>query len=138
MVVLVEASQESDMDKCQRIWTLLSDLYEANTSLLELEQDRRRLHAAELIVAAWNTCQSKGTVGQLSPKPEFVITLEGRLAESLAGPAQRLNAGVVRENNAGETIGLNTPQSLPTDQDANALFDLELQDIDWFFWNSID
>jgi len=52
MVVLVEASHERDVDKCQHIWSLLSHLYAANTSLLELTENRRRLHAAELIVAA--------------------------------------------------------------------------------------
>lgn len=138
MVVLVEASHESDMDKCQRIWSLLSDLYAANTSLLELTEDRRRLHAAELIVAAWKTCQSKGTVGQSSLKPELVMTLESRLAECLNMSAQRSSAKNGHKDNTGEATGLEIPQSLPVEQDATGLFDLDFQDIDWSFWNSID
>lgn len=138
MVVLVEASHESDMDKCQRIWTLLSDLYAANTSLLELAEDRRKLHAAELIVAAWKTCQSKGTVGQSSLRPNFVINLENRLAECLAKSTQRSSTKNGHEENPEGAVGLETPQSLPVEQDASVLFDLDFQDIDWSFWNSID
>ena len=138
MVVLVEASHETDMEKCQRIWTLLSDLYAANTSLLELAEDRRRLHAAELIAAAWKTCQSNGTIGQSSPKPDFVTSLESRLAECLAKSAQGPNAEDGNDYDTGGGIGLKTPQSFQVEPEADALFGLDFQDIDWSFWNSID
>ena len=137
MVVLVEASQENDVDKCERIWALLSDLYAANTSLFELTQNRRRLHAAELIVAAWRTCQSKGTVGHSSAKPEFVSRLKSRLAECTTESTVASNAKNEHEGPEGR-MEPNNPQGLPPDQDVDTLFDLDFQDIDWAFWNSID
>ena len=83
------------------------------------------MHAAELIVAAWRTCSNKGTVGQMS-KPDFVTTLENRLAECLGG----------REEDTAR--GLETPQTLQMEQDVNSYFEMDFEDIDWSFWNSID
>ncbi|KAI1849973.1 hypothetical protein JX266_004352 [Neoarthrinium moseri] len=138
MVVLVEASQETNIDACQRIWALLSDLYAANASLLELTEDRRRLHAAELIVAAWKTCMSKGTVSRSTPTPSMVSSLEKRLSECMEDVPQ---ASAETEANGGIHRGvreLEIPESFLSEQEANNLLDLDLRDIDWSFWNSID
>jgi len=138
MVVLVQASHENDSDKCQRMWALLSELYATMTSLFELTEDRRRLHAADLVVAAWRTCQSKGTVGPLSATPDFVSSLERRLKECRTEPT--LDDGIQdeHENGAGISGRPNNPLNFLSEQDAESLFDLDFQDIDWAFWNSID
>jgi hypothetical protein len=52
MCVLVEASDTDDMAKAQELWDLLASVYATDTELFELAEDRRRLHAAELIIAA--------------------------------------------------------------------------------------
>ena len=139
MVVLVEASQQTDVDKCQRIWGVLTELYVVNSSLSDVGEDRRRLHAAELIVAAWKTCQSRGTVDPPPAKLELVANLERKLAEYTAESTVPTNIGATEESEVGDFTGMETPRSLaPLEQDANALFDLDFEDIDWSFWNSID
>ena len=139
MVVLMEVSRENDAEKCQRIWMVLSDLYAAKTALFELTEDRRHLHAAELLVAAWKRCQSKGTTGLSYTMPEFVSSLKTRLAQCMA-ESTMLTPDVrdARDNGLDSHIGPDTPQSLRFEPDVDALFDLDFQDIDWAFWNSID
>ena len=85
MCVFVEASRQSDSSKAQQIWNLLSDLYTHNMTLSELSEDRRKSHAAELVVAAWNARQSKLDDDQVIRKPEFVTLLEAKLADSRKG-----------------------------------------------------
>ncbi|KAK9781353.1 hypothetical protein SCARD494_14126 [Seiridium cardinale] len=138
MVVLVEASNETDTDKCQHIWDVLSDLYASNKSFLELTEDRRRLHAAELIVAAWKTCQSRGTLGRTLPRPDFVSNLEKQLVESVAASTQTSAPKDTDANLPGEPAVLDTYPSFLDDQDGNGLLELNFQDIDWSFWNSFD
>lgn len=138
MVVLVETSQETDTDKCERIWALLSDLYGANRSLLDLAEDRRKLHAGELIVAAWRTCQSKGAVGRSLSKPSFVSELEECLQSCSIELNQTSNTGEVNGPDLVGRDGLDTSHSFLADVDESGLFSLDFEDIDWSFWNSID
>jgi hypothetical protein len=65
MCVLVEASDESDIYKAKELWDLLACVYEANANLLELLEDRRKFHAAELIVAV-NVSSSQNSLFSLS------------------------------------------------------------------------
>ncbi|KAF7534159.1 hypothetical protein G7054_g6502 [Neopestalotiopsis clavispora] len=134
MIVLIEASSETDATKCQRVWTVLSDLYTINTSLLEFLEDRRRLHAAELTVAAWKSCKSKGTVNRDAPKPEFVRDLEDRLTNFMARSTDA--AGSQNRGRTEEPAVTDNAQSIFLDNESDGLFDLNFEDIDWAFWNN--
>ncbi|THW78378.1 hypothetical protein D6D17_10164, partial [Aureobasidium pullulans] len=76
--VIVEVMQLKGSPEAQRIWDLLSDLYTYNKNLLELSEDRRKLHAAELITSAWKARQ---TADPSAYKPTCVSILEPLLSE---------------------------------------------------------
>lgn len=138
MVVLVEMSHDIDGEMPQHIWALLSDLYAANESLLELTDDRRRLHAAELIIKAWKACRSKRTAKNIVSKPDFIGDLENRLVACMSHPTEPLTFEETDRDAQQEPIDLNGSKSFLDDEDFNVLFNLDFADIDWSFWNSID
>ena len=138
MCVLVECSQQDDESKARRIWDLISDLYLHNFTLSRLSEDRRRSQAAGLVVSAWKARQKK--LGSLQ-KPQFVVTLESQLAQcNPADPSQTFTAQSTQQASSGQNQNYEpiTPQSFSAGQDVDAIFDLDFQDIDWSFWNSID
>lgn len=140
MCILVEVSQQSVPAKIERIWNLLAQLYAANTSLLELADDRRKLHAARLVVAAGQACQTKSNIHKSSSMSILIIDLESRLAqiaptnEQAVKPNQSYEVGTDLDNTSTIT------QAVPIEQDVDAVvsFDFDFEDIDWEFWNSID
>ncbi|KAJ9652813.1 hypothetical protein H2198_007943 [Neophaeococcomyces mojaviensis] len=138
MCVLVEAAQQDDASKTQRIWDLLSDLYSTNSTLSQLADDRRKFHAAELVVAAWKARQNNPNLDQHLSKPEFVTHLETQFPECRTGLAQNSSAKVVQDGSAGQRVEPVTPDSFLAEQDVDAVFDLDFQDIEWAFWSSID
>ena len=121
MCVLVEASRQNDSSRTREIWDLLSDLYATNSFLSELSEDRRRSHAASLIINAWKA-QSKPDSNHHLTKPGFVSALETQVLRD------NIRLGPETDPVAGPII----------DQDINAMLDFDFQDIDWSFWNSID
>ncbi|KAL8968213.1 MAG: hypothetical protein Q9183_002569 [Haloplaca sp. 2 TL-2023] len=139
MIVLVEASQQSDLEKSQRIWDLLSALYSINLTLSQFHEDRRISHAAELVSIAWRTCERRSHTIGASPKPDFVMRLETQL-EAYRRQMKQGESEVPTENlsSADRTFWPSTPETMGSGQDANAMFDLDFQDIDWSFWSSID
>ena len=138
MCVLVESSQQSDMSKTQLIWGILSDLYASDPTLSQLSEDRRKSHAAKLVVAAWKVSQSKLDLSQYLIKPEFVTQLEAQLASCHIGLAQKPSTEVVQQDSGGQSAEPLSTESLLAGQDVNAVFDLNFEGIDWSFWNSID
>jgi hypothetical protein len=134
MFVLVEAHEESDPYKEQELWILLSDVYAAHTDLLALADDRRKLHAAELVVTAWNT-QRGGGPNEIPDAPAFVVTLSSKLTE------YRASFGANDAESHLKTGDLQEPEAVSADgmfAEGFFDFDMELQDIDWSFWSSID
>jgi hypothetical protein len=134
MSVLVECHEESDPCKEQELWVLLSDVYAAQTDLLALEDDRRNLHAAELVVTAWNAHCIKSP-GKFLEAPGFVVTLLNKLAEYRA----RFEPNNVEEHR--NTADLHQVDPVSTEgvfAEGYFEFDMDLQDIDWNFWSSID
>jgi hypothetical protein len=134
MSVLVESHEESDPYKEQKLWELLSDVYAAQTDLLSLEDDRRNLHAAELVVTAWNAHRNKSP-GEFLVAPPFVLTLSNKLAEYRArfepeNEEEHRNTAEFQQLDSVSTEGLLTEGYFE--------FDMDLQDIDWSFWSSID
>ncbi|KAG9563687.1 hypothetical protein KCU71_g6127, partial [Aureobasidium melanogenum] len=122
--VIVEVAQLKGSPKAQRIWDLLSNLYTHNKNLLELSEDRRKLHAAELIINAWKARQ---TVTPSAPVPLCISMLEPLLSGYRAG------VGHVQSEAAGQVL-----EPVMTDEDLNEILGLEFQDIDWGFWAGIE
>jgi hypothetical protein len=118
--VIVEVTQLKGSPKSQRIWDLLSDLYTYNKPLLELSEDRRKLHAAELITNAWKAHQAADP-SAYTPMCVSVLEplLSGRHA-AVADPETEL---------VGQPL-----EPVMTDEDLNVILGLEFQDIDWGFW----
>ncbi|TIA36941.1 hypothetical protein D6C79_08191 [Aureobasidium pullulans] len=122
--VIVEVVQLKGSTEAQRIWDLLSDLYTYNKNLLELSEDRRKLHAAELITSAWKARQ---TADPSAYKPACVSILQPLLSDN-RGDATKTQTEV-----AGQPL-----EPVMTDEDLNAMLDLEFQDIDWGFWAGME
>jgi hypothetical protein len=122
--VIVEVTQLKGSPKAQRIWDLLSDLYTYNKPLLELSEDRRKLHAAELITNAWKVRQAADPSAY---SPMCVSVLEPLLSERHVGVADSEN----------EVIG-QPLEPVMTDEDLNVILGLEFQDIDWGFWAGME
>ncbi|THW13509.1 hypothetical protein D6D24_06007 [Aureobasidium pullulans] len=122
--VIVEVMQLKGSPEAQRIWDLLSDLYTYNKNLLELSEDRRKLHAAELITSAWKARQ---TADPSAYKPACVSILEPLLSDN-RGDATKTQTEVV-----GQPL-----ERVMTDEDLGAMLDLEFQDIDWGFWAGME
>ncbi|THW89161.1 hypothetical protein D6D15_05457 [Aureobasidium pullulans] len=122
--VIVEVMQLKGSPEAQRIWDLLSDLYTYNKNLLELSEDRRKLHAAELITSAWKARQ---TADPSAYKPACVSILEPLLSDN-RGDATKTQTEVV-----GQPL-----EPVMTDEDLDTMLDLEFQDIDWGFWAGME
>jgi hypothetical protein len=138
MGILIEASQHAGSSRTQQIWDLLSELYAANTSLSELSDDRRKSQAANLVVNAWNARQSKPTSDGIWSKPDFVTKLEAQLAQAGKGHPQNTSTVAEHQDISEGGVDAANPKILPAEQDIGGLLDLDLQDIDWDFWSSID
>lgn len=122
--MIVEVTQLKGSPKAQRIWDLLSDLYTYNKPLLELSEDRRKLHAAELIVNAWKARQAADPSAYI---PMCVSVLEPLLSEKSTQVADsEIEA-------AGQPL-----EPVMTDEDLNVILGLEFQDIDWGFWAGME
>jgi len=131
MFVLIEASDQSDMYKAQELWDLLASVYTANADLLELAEDRRKLHAAELIVAAWSAHRTKYDGHQLED-PTFVVEVRQKLAAYCTDPVPE-TIQTFRQARDNQTV---PPDGFSIEGGFD--FDMDLQDIDWSFWSSID
>ena len=136
MCLLVEAAHQAEGPKMKEIWNLLAELYDSNKFLSELDEDRRRVHAAELVAAAWKARQNNIAPNVCPPKPAFVVHLETQLAEHRLHKAQSHGARVTNVCQANEAVNADT--LFPELQDVNADFSLDFSDIDWAFWSSID
>lgn len=130
MCVLVEArdaSNANEVEKAQDLWNLLDDVYAAHPDLVDFTHDRRKLHAAELVIAAWKTHQSNEDARCIE-KPKFLEDVSQRLT-TCHPPCE----GQERQAEAIESA---QPAAEPIDMDLS--FDIDFEDIDWGFWNSID
>jgi len=140
MIVLVEASDTSDVAKAQELWDLLASAYASNADLFNLADDRRRLQAAEHVVAAWKAYPGRFG-GQLLREPFFISEVVQRLTTYRAG----LDPGPTQSDYAPQEHQEQVPENLTEmaegtffDAEFDFEFDMELQDIDWSFWSSVD
>jgi hypothetical protein len=130
MCVLVEASDTNDRLKARELWDLLASVYATSTELFDLGEDRRRFHAAELVIAAWSAYRIKFTNQQLET-PGFVANLEQALIVYCSTFDQTTQQ-------QGDEPSLPSVNLEPFTLDGEFEFDIDLQDIDWSFWSSID
>lgn len=138
MLVLVEASRENDMGKAQETWDLLADVYATSPILFVLSEDRRRHHAAELVVAAWKAWQHRlGPSAQYMSPPPFVSQLKFELAAFRSGNGKETAAGPDQLQSTTSDMAPITPESVMT-ENVDFAFDMDFQDIDWSFWNSME
>jgi hypothetical protein len=134
--VLVEVSQQDDISKIQQIWDLLSDLYSANATLSQLSEDRRRSHAAGMVLAAWKARLHKLGPGQCPQTPAFVTCLENQLREAQMETANKPSAGSLQQIDT--TVQPARLEVYLPPEEGEPVFELDFQDIDWSFWSSID
>ena len=119
------------------MWDLLSRLYATDIALSQLSEDRRRSYAAGLIVRAWKARQGSADPSQGLQKPDFVVNLEAQVSRPHRGLVQDIGTKAGQDNSeqSGEPV---TSEAFPTEPNIDAIFDFDLQDIDWSFWSSID
>jgi hypothetical protein len=134
MCVLIEARDAGEISQALELWELLAEVYEAHTELLCFANDRRKVHAAELVVAAWKVHQGKFSI-LVSETPSFLMELSQRLVTERAasGPERTQEQQVQGDNGTLETTAQDE-QVFEVDFDFHTSF----QDIDWNFWSSID
>jgi hypothetical protein len=140
MIVLVEASDTSDTIKAQELWDLLASVYASNADLYELADDRRKLHAAENVVAAWKAYPGRFG-GQVLREPSFIVEIAQRLATYRMGldpEYTRPDQAAPEQKDESLKIPTEVSEASFLDGEFDFEFDMELQDIDWSFWSSID
>lgn len=158
--VLIEARRQFDTPRADRIWGLLSDIYAANPSLRELQEDRRRSHAVELLLVAWRARenflferqQRQQDMYRPVQKPAFLDDLENRLLTFIEagrpeGPSKR-KLGEAETSNSTPAkkpvpaAGIQA-SDLPVDNtvlsqlDLDAIAELDFDAIDWSFWDTV-
>ena len=142
--VLSEATQQtSNPSKAAKIWNLPIDVYASNPGLSDLTEDPRKLHAAELMVAAWKI-QERCLLGSRrdSGKPAPLAQLEIRLAEAKEQAEQPEQARPQQSVMANAELPM--PQETgavtvdDTDMDMNSVAELTFDDIDWSFWLGLE
>ncbi|KAK5080665.1 hypothetical protein LTR05_008369 [Lithohypha guttulata] len=136
MCVIVEVLQQQDEARTERLWSLLADLYSANTTLSDLTRDRRKHHMAKLIVSAWKARQDRSSSGTSSATPTFITDLESRLSAFRAGNGQNHTDTTMQQQNTVQPFDPTLSDSYLASLDTDT-FDFDLQDIDWSYWSSI-
>lgn len=134
MCVLIEARDTVDMVQAQELWKLLLDVYAAHGELLDFAEDRRRVQAAEIVLATWNTHKDK-LAGQITMQPEILSKVSHDLAAYRTTLDPVMDSASLRDE--GGLLPLDTqPEATVLEQDFS--FDLDFQDIDWSFWISME
>ncbi|KAF5568823.1 hypothetical protein FPHYL_2630 [Fusarium phyllophilum] len=126
--ILVDMSNLKDVTLIKSAWTLLSQLYAVVDHISDLEDDRRKSHAARSVVATWYECSQKPGLAEMQ-KPGFVSKLEKDLAEL----ENKINGA--RENQV--SVSQDVWQARPVEAELQP-FGFEFADIDWAFWDSIN
>lgn len=134
MCVLLEARDAVDMLQAQELWNLLVEVYAAHGELLDFDGDRRRVQAAEIVLATWNTHKGK-FAGHIQSEPEILSKLSVELAAYRANMDAIVDPGVSRNENVLPTSDAQAGAAV-VEEDFS--FDLDFQDVDWSFWNSME
>jgi hypothetical protein len=120
-------SNLTDVNLIRSAWTLLSQLYAVADHLSDLQDDRRKSHAARSVVATWYECRQKPGLAAME-KPAFVSQLE----KDLAG----LESNTDTDKQSQVSVSQELWQARPIETELQP-FGFEFADIDWAFWDSI-
>ncbi|EXK86459.1 hypothetical protein FOQG_09729 [Fusarium oxysporum f. sp. raphani 54005] len=126
--ILVDMSNLADVNLIKSAWKLLSQLYAVADHLSDLEDDRRKSHAARSVVATWHECRQKPGLTEMQ-KPGFVTKLEKDLAE--------LERKTIADVESQVGVPQEIWQTRPVETELQP-FGFEFADIDWAFWDSIN
>ncbi|RBQ69220.1 hypothetical protein FVER14953_12420 [Fusarium verticillioides] len=126
--ILVDMSNLKDVTLIKSAWTLLSQLYAVADHISDLEDDRRKSHAARSVVATWYECSQKPGLAGMQ-KPGFVSKLEKDLAD--------LESKINEDNGGQISVVQEIWQTQPVETELQP-FGFEFTDIDWAFWDSIN
>ncbi|KAI7758852.1 hypothetical protein LZL87_013812 [Fusarium oxysporum] len=126
--ILVDMSNLPDVNLIKSAWTLLSQLYAVADHVSDLEDDRRKSHAARSVVATWYECRQKPGLAEIQ-KPGFVSKLEKDLAE--------LERKTSADEESQVSVSQEVWQTRPVETELQP-FGFEFADIDWAFWDSIN
>ena len=139
MYVLVEAARGDDKERSTDLWDLLATVYEINPLLFELVEDRRKFYAAELVIAAWNYWKKKFNADMEVTQPAFVSELHQRLASHTKNAdAPRQSYPLAHDEEIAADASTLAMDGFLTEADFSAVFDMDVPEIDWSFWNSMD
>ncbi|MCJ1284842.1 hypothetical protein MMC26_004179 [Xylographa opegraphella] len=157
--VLIEAHRRFDTPRAEKLWELLSDVYAADPSLLELQEDRRKSYVVELMTVAWKARENFLAERQQHPqntyrppqKPAFLVDLENRLLNYIE--AGKSEGSSKRKLDEAETLG-STPAKKPmppldtqardvlmdnmssSEFDPDTFAEIDYDAIDWSFWEA--
>ncbi|KAJ6790270.1 hypothetical protein PWT90_06586 [Aphanocladium album] len=123
ITLLVDLPHLTDADRMKSAWALLGDLYGFAEFLSDFGVDKRRLRAAELVVAAWKTCATKPAL-EGKPIPEWITKLELDVSDAA-------NDENVLENHQDAEHTIHTDEEGHTFSD---LLNVDFADIEWSFW----
>lgn len=121
-------SNLKDIMLIKSAWTLLSQLYAVADHLSDLEDDRRKSHAARSVIATWYECSQKPGLTEMQ-KPGFVSKLEKDLAE--------LESRETADNGDQVSVVQEVWKTGPVETELQP-FGFEFADIDWAFWDNIN
>lgn len=122
------------MTRAQELWKLMLEVYAMHEELLDFSGDRRRIQAAEIVLATWHSHEEK-FAGHNHDKPEMLSKLSLELATYRAGLEPVVNPAMYRDESVSSAPDM-LPEATAIEEDFS--FDLDFQDIDWSFWNSME
>ena len=157
--VLIEARRQFDTPRAEELWELLSNVYAADSGLLELQEDRRKSYVVELMTVAWKARekflverqQHQQNIFGPPQKPAFLIDLENRLLKyNEAGKLEEPNKRKLDEAEMLDSTPAKKPvppadtqgRDLPMDNmtfsqfDPDTFAEIDFDTIDWSFWEA--
>lgn len=126
IAMLVDIPHSTDISKLKEAWNLVESLYSTAEFLSDFSGDKRRIRAAELIISAWNACESRPDLHGWA-RPEFIYKLETGI--------QQINSADAEENherNHQEATVVDDPAG--GDISFSDFLELDFAEIEWSFW----
>lgn len=123
ITILVDLPQLADVGRVEAAWALLTDLYGAAAFLKDFAIDKRRLRAAELVLAAWKACACKSAAAGMQ-QPALITELETIVSQAMTTHGAQLDL----------QISEHVADGTQTEQTFSELLALDFVDIEWSYW----
>jgi hypothetical protein len=128
IAMLVDMPHLTDCSKIKAAWALLEDLYAAASFLKDFSEDKKRLRAAELLIAAWDACINKPGLENMT-RPDFVAELEALVSDI------EVNEVSAATGQRGTRVAEPVADDFPgVGESISGLLDFEFADIEWSYW----